>query len=263
MTEHIDNGDSRLAKVTQSAARGLVYAAALSVAAYAARAGLTWFRYGKPKACAWCERDELLDCFMPLYDVEERHHIRVGAPAAATFAAACMANLDGSWLVNAIFKTREVILGGTPAANPLPDGLLPRMEAIGWRVLLERPGCELVLGAVTKPWDAHPTFRSIPADQFAGFDEPGYVKIVWTLRADPLGDRESMARTETRAVATDEAARAKFRRYWTVFSPGIVLIRRSLLKQIKRAAERMALEAHRPTRDRFESASKGDLDQQC
>ena len=31
-------------------------------------------------------------------------------------------------------------------------------------------------------------FRSVPADEFAAFDEPDYVKIAWTLRADPVDD---------------------------------------------------------------------------
>jgi hypothetical protein len=30
------------------------------------------------------------------------------------------------------------------------------------------------------------------------FNEPDYVKIAWTLRADPLDARYSMARSETR-----------------------------------------------------------------
>jgi hypothetical protein len=39
----------------------------------------------------------------------------------------------------------------------------------------------------------------------------------------------SIFRTETRAVATDAVARAKFRRYWSFLSPGISLIRRAVL----------------------------------
>ena len=49
-----------------------------------------------------------------------------------------------------------------------------------------------------------------------------------------------MFRTETRAVATDAAARAKFRRYWSFLSPGIVLIRWLMLGPVKAEAERRA-----------------------
>ena len=106
-------------------------------------------------------------------------------------------------------------------------------------MLAELPG-EVVVGAVTKPWEANVTFRAVPADQFAAFDEPGYVKIVWTLRADAIGDSESLLRTETRAIATDATARARFRRYWSFLSPGIILIRWAILAPVKRNAERRA-----------------------
>jgi hypothetical protein len=66
------------------------------------------------------------------------------------------------------------------------------------------------------------------------------VKIAWTLRADPISRSQSIFRTETRAVATDAAARRKFRRYWAVLSPGIILIRRASLKPLKAAAEHAA-----------------------
>ena len=67
---------------------------------------------------------------------------------------------------------------------------------------------------------------------------PGYAKIAWTLRVDPITAAESVARTETRVLTTDAAARAKFRWYWSFASPGVVLIRRVLLRLVKADAER-------------------------
>jgi len=49
---------------------------------------------------------------------------------------------------------------------------------------------------------------------------------------------ESIFRSETRAIATDADARAKFRRYWALVSPGVLLIRRAMLAPIKAEAER-------------------------
>jgi hypothetical protein len=66
------------------------------------------------------------------------------------------------------------------------------------------------------------------------------VKIAWTLRADPEGDSASTFRTETRVLATDADARRRFRRYWAYLSPGIILIRMSMLGPLKREAERRA-----------------------
>jgi hypothetical protein len=104
-------------------------------------------------------------------------------------------------------------------------------------VLAEIPDREIVLGAVTRPWDADPIFRPLPPHEFAGFREPGYAKIVWTLRADPINPTESVARTETRVATTGQAARKAFRRYWSLVSPGVEVIRWVSLRLVKREAE--------------------------
>ena len=94
------------------------------------------------------------------------------------------------------------------------------------------------MGAVTQPWLANVVFRTLPPEEFVAFREPDYVKIAWTLRADPLTATESIFRTETRVVTTSPAARAKFRRYWAFASPGIILIRWASLGPLKAEAER-------------------------
>src|SRR6476646_10809485 len=84
----------------------------VAAAAYAAYVGTAWSRYGKPPAPD--EGDPLLDRFMPVYEVAERHHIRVAAPADITFAAAQETDLQAAPLVRTIIRAREVILGATP-----------------------------------------------------------------------------------------------------------------------------------------------------
>ncbi len=44
---------------------------------------------------------------------------------------------------------------------PGRQGLLGATLALGWRVLDDVPGRELVVGAVTRPWQANVTFRGI------------------------------------------------------------------------------------------------------
>lgn len=176
---------------------------------------------------------------MPVYEIVERHHIQVAAPAELTFVAACEMNVQQSRIARLIFRARELALGAS-ASPRMSRGIVDETRALGWGVLKEDPGREIVIGAVTKPWEADVVFRALPPDQFEAFDEPGFVKIVWTLRADPVSLSESMFRTETRAVATDRAARRRFRRYWSFVSPGIVLIRWLMLEPLKREAERRA-----------------------
>src|SRR5215204_2559304 len=200
------------------------FAAGVGVAAaeYGAYVGMTWYRYGDAAPPRPEEQDPLLDRFMPSYDVAERHHVRIAAQSTLTLAAARKVDLQGSPLVRAIIKAREVILGATPDNRPRLLGLLAEVQSLGWGVLAEVPEREVVVGAVTKPWEANVTFRALPSDQFAAFSEPGYVKIAWTIRADPLSATESAFRTETRAIATDASARRRFRRYWSFLSPGII-----------------------------------------
>lgn len=235
--------------VLQSSLRWSAAGAGLAAATYAAYVGVTWSRYGHPSRPKPDERDELLDRFMPVYDVVDRHHIHVAAPAAVTLAVARDMDLFDAPVVRAVFKGRELILGAAPDTRPRPLGLLAEVQTLGWVVLAQTPGHETVVGAVTRPWEANVTFRSVPSEQFAAFNEPDYVKIAWTLRADAMGTTSSIFRTETRAVATDLSARAKFRRYWSFLSPGIFLIRQMMLRPVKAEAERRAHASAHTTAD--------------
>ncbi len=184
-----------------------------------------------------CERDVWMDRFVPVFDIVERHARRVDAPVSRTFAAACHVNFDDSRIIRAIVRGRELLLGAHRGTGRPSAGLIAATKAMGWGVLAEEPGREIVMGAVTQPWEPNVVFRALEPDAFAAFHEPGFVKIAWTLRADPDGDG-SVARTETRAVATDDVSRARFRRYWRRVWPGIVLIRYIALHMLKRDAER-------------------------
>jgi hypothetical protein len=220
--------------------RALATSLGVAAGAYAAYTGVAWHRYGHPPEPNPDERDELLDRFIPRYDVVERHHVVVAAPCAIALEAAKEQDLHQSGLVRAIFKARETVLGAASRDRKQPRGLLAAVQSLGWGVLADVPGREIVMGAVTKPWEANVTFRALPPHEFASFTDPGFVKIAWTLRADPLDEERSVFRTETRAVATDAAARLRFRRYWAFASPGITLIRRLLLGPLKRDAESRA-----------------------
>ena len=188
---------------------------------------------------------------MPRYDIVERHHIKVAASADITLLAASEMDLQQSCLIRAVFKGRELALGADPGSQQRPRGLLALTRQLGWGVLAETPGREIVMGAVTQPWHANVVFRALPPEEFALFNEPDYVKIAWTLRADPISAAESVSRTETRAVATDAMARAKFRRYWACASPGVALIRWMSLGLVKADAERrMSAGLRQDDRDR-------------
>jgi hypothetical protein len=222
--------------------KGAATAAALGAASYAAYVGTTWLRYGHPSAPTRDQADTLLDRFMPRYHVAERHQIGVAAPREVTFGALMDVDLRDSRVIRAIFKGRQILLGADADKQPDARGLVAMTKALGWGVLAEEPGREIIMGAVTQPWKANVVFRSLAPHEFASFCEPGYVKIVWTLRADVAGPGESIARTETRGIATDPEARRKFRSYWAKFSPGVFFIRAISLRMVRKEAERRSLQ---------------------
>lgn len=222
---------------TRTLFKWLAAGAGVAVASYGTYAGVTWFRYGHVRPPSGGAADSLLDRFIPDYDVVERHSRRIAAPADVTFAAAREMNFFQPALVRAIFKARELVFGSA-AGLPPPMGLLEQVQKFGWGVLADVPGREVVVGAITQPWNADVVFTALPASEFAAFHEPGYAKIVWTLRADPVDASTSIFRTETRVTTTDPESRRKFRRYWSFVSPGIWLIRRLSLGPLKAEAER-------------------------
>jgi hypothetical protein len=239
--------------------------AAIAAAAYAISAGITWRRYGVKKHLKrGDEADSLLDVYIPDYEVVERHQLRISAPAVLTFSTACTLDSSNSQVVQALFTMRELALTCFPRSararrNAVKDNLLPkelaaRMKSIGWVVLAEIPGHEIVFGAVVQPWLANPTFHSVRPEEFAEFKQPGFVKIAWTLRTDPVSPSECIVRTETRATTTDAIARARFRRYWSLVLPGVVLIRRILLRAVRKEAERRA----RRNKYEYETAEFGE-----
>jgi len=180
----------------------------------------------------------LLDRFLPHADVRERHEILVHAPADLVLETARQFDPESIPAVRAIFSLRAWILGSRRPR--MAAGLVEKTLRLGWGILEEEEGRSFCAGAVCRPWLADVDFRPLPPADFAGFAEPGRVKIAWTLEAVPEKAGWTRFATETRAAATDEASRMKFRRYWRFAGTGILLIRKLLLPAVRREAEQRA-----------------------
>jgi hypothetical protein len=111
--------------------------------------------------------------------------------------------------------------------------------ASGGGVLLDQPGRAHVTGAACQPWQADVIFSAIPTEQFLSYAEPDRVKIVWSIEVDLLEPTMTRVCPETRGVATNEQARAKFKRYWRLLGIGIRMIRWFLLPALRRQAKQM------------------------
>jgi hypothetical protein len=111
---------------------------------------------------------------------------------------------------------------------------LKNMVGLGWILLGETPGSQMVLGQVSRPWKAVATSNGAPLtpQQFVNFDRPGFAKIATSLRVDPYGNGACILTMETRVASTDDGSRRRFRRYWLLAGPFSALIRRMALRLI-------------------------------
>lgn len=198
-------------------------------------AGAAWMRYGHPVPGALA--DTALTRFLPGAEVAEHQERLVDSPPQLVFHSARQFRLEDSPVTRAIFRSREFLFrephrSGGPIALPL----VTMARSIGWGLLDSLASRELIFGAVTQPWEGEVHFRALDPGRFALFDSAGYAKIVWAIAVDSLGPEHSRIRTETRVATTDAASRAKFRQYWSIYSPGIVWIRYEALRVIAKGA---------------------------
>ena len=181
----------------------------------------------------------LLDVLLPEYDVSKRHAIRISAPRQSVFEALGRYDFGRSLVTKALMTLRGYgwrrRRAGEGTAGSLPD----RLDRFGFTLLSEKPGEELVFGLVGRFWRFDGGLRRISAADFPAFRDPGFAKAAWNLlcaeTADPGVTELS---TETRVACYGDAARRKFLLYWRVVEPFSGLIRRSLLRGVRRAAER-------------------------
>jgi hypothetical protein len=189
--------------------------------------------------------------FIPRPDVHDHREIVIAAPADLVFFDATRLDPLSLPIVRTIVRTRAWLMGDTFDPPRKPLGIVADTMVLGWGLLAHTPCRTMVMGAAARPWTRNVTFRSIPAEEFKAFAEPDYVRIVWTLEAEPLGPERTRFTTETRVDATDAASRRKFFWYWTAFSLGIRFIRWNMLCQLRRKALRHHREwAHRPVREK-------------
>ena len=119
---------SKRARRAVSGVASLLGFAAASLPVYVA---VSWLRYGRAAPAAPEEADASLDRFMPEYQIVERHHVNVAAPADAHSARPMNMDLEDSYVIRAIFKGRELLLGADAGQETSVRGLV----------------------AVTKDWD--------------------------------------------------------------------------------------------------------------
>ncbi len=171
-----------------------------------------------------------LDRILPEYDRMERHEVVVHAPCdAAREAAENVAFTD----IRGLQTLMSLRTGRSVQLKPRP--LLASMTAPGAGFSpLASTEQEFVAGNVGRPWKGDRPTQLKSAGEFVAFHNPGYAKIAFNLRFEPAAARACSVTSETRILATDEAARSAFTRYWRIIYPGSALIRVLWLDAVER-----------------------------
>lgn len=183
----------------------------------------------------------LIDSFMSSSDVTIAEHVIVRRNPSTTFRAA--RELDflsiHTPLLDLAMWARGVPARLTGHAVEAPPRLvLAEGDPLpGWLVLGERPGHELVLGAVGKFWQPNIEWRDVAAVDFTAFAEPGWGKIVADFSVMPYGEHATLLSYECRTTITDSGSRKKFLRYWLLMRPFIAHIFKATVHTIRDNAE--------------------------
>jgi hypothetical protein len=180
----------------------------------------------------------LIDDWLPRYDESEFHAREIAASPAAV-ERALRALKPGDLPLTRILmglRTLPALLAGCRRprvpARPLLDGV----QSIGFVILEERPGEQIVLGAAGRFW--RPRGDGVdPLDgpeAFRDYARPGSVRAAWDFVLAPVAGGTRLS-TETRIAGTDADGTRMFRRYWRLVHPGSALIRLDMLRAIARA----------------------------
>jgi hypothetical protein len=188
----------------------------------------------------------LIDRYLPTYDVSERHHTLVAAPPAAAYAALRRVDLASTPLVRMLLGLRALpsaITHGMTGVRALWDRgpepvTIATLETYGFRVLVEAPPSELVLGLEGQFWRLTGNVCTPPEIAFrTEAPAPGFARAVWNFEFLTRGEGTTELITETRVRCADADARRRFLPYWYLIRPASGLIRRAILRAIREGAE--------------------------
>jgi hypothetical protein len=181
---------------------------------------------------------ELIEKYIPRYDVRARYGTTVRAPADLTLRTLRQLDLFRPWPVRWLFELRRLPTGRVDGCVISAIRSVSELELVG-AVLDEEPGREIVFGVIGRFWDLRdPMHRTIRPGEFAAFAQPGWAKAVVTLRAEPVDARTTRLITETRVLSTDAGSRWRFGLYWAVIERFSGIIRILWLRQMRAEAER-------------------------
>jgi hypothetical protein len=177
-----------------------------------------------------------LDKLVPAPHLFEEDHVDVIASAEATWQLVRHADLARTPLIRTLFWLRslpERMLGKGAGSNTIYlDDLVSHPERPGFQVFSIDAPHEFTVGAIGKVWLPEIPFIWVPdAESYAGFAEPGFIKVAWAVRVESQGSGSRLS-IELRVDATDREAWKHFEHYFRLIGPASRFIRRSALASL-------------------------------
>jgi len=180
-----------------------------------------------------------LDQFMPVFQFNEFHSIRVRAPREQIYSAIKSVTANEIFLFRTLTWVRRFGRAGPESILNAPERqpLLDVATKTSFITLAEDPNREIVVGTlVGVPRGWRPGARLTP-DDFKAFRRPGFALASMNFVVEDCHPDGCMVTTETRVYATDLSSRRRFAGYWRVIYPGSALTRRMWLRAIAQRAE--------------------------
>jgi hypothetical protein len=180
----------------------------------------------------------LIESFAPNPDAVETHRLEIVASGAAVYQALWTTDLGSSPVVKGLLALRslpEVLLAPKRRHRWSQKVTLHTLSEVGFGLLAEEPGQEVVLGITGRFW--RPTGNLLPFrhEHFLGPVPRGLARAVWNFTVQEAAAGRTLLSTETRITCGDAASRRKFRLYWLVVRPFSGLIRLLMLRAVRRA----------------------------
>lgn len=181
----------------------------------------------------------LLDGYVPVFQFQEFHEIRVHAPPEQVYRAVLEVTAEEIWLFRTLTWIRSPRLVERAESILNPGEKRPILEVAttsGFLKLTEDPGREIVVGTIVVAPPGARRSGALTPQRFAALDRPGFAKAGMNFRVQDEGNGWCRLTTETRVYATDAGARRRFAAYWRIIYPGSSFIRVMWLKAIRERA---------------------------
>jgi len=182
-----------------------------------------------------------LDEFVPTYQFDEFHTIRIKAPRERVYAAVGNVTADEITLFRTLTWIRRLGQAGRESIlNPPPsEPILAVALRTSFLKLAQEPNREIVLGTLVAAAKGTQLKKDPAPEDFKALRSPGFAVAAINFRVEDATHGETVLTTETRVYTTEASVLKKFGAYWRVIYPGSALIRVMWLRAIRNRAERM------------------------